>query len=144
MQGQLARGDALLGEPLWVTKELDVIPVSKLEDWLLLNAISTTLIEPRDRPGWSDILIDELESGGRQGGTSQMGRKQINYENCTVRFPAGTMARINKLLEPTRISNAEFMRHAIITAIREHEFGKPFRLWPSTLLDVDDYEEVDQ
>jgi hypothetical protein len=49
-----------------------------------------------------------------------MSRPQINYEQATGRFPAGTLKRIDKVLEPDE-SLAEFIREAIERGLRRRE-----------------------
>lgn len=49
-----------------------------------------------------------------------MGRRQINHEEINARFPAGTLARVDALLEPKE-KRADFIREAVSSEIKKRE-----------------------
>jgi hypothetical protein len=51
-----------------------------------------------------------------------MGRKRINAENMMARFPAGTLARIEKILRPGE-NKADFVRKAVEERLSRRETG---------------------
>lgn len=54
---------------------------------------------------------------------SRAGRKRINDEAMSARFPAGTFARIDDLLEPKE-KRADFIRAAVEREIGRRNAGK--------------------
>lgn len=51
-----------------------------------------------------------------------MGRNRINHENMMARFPAGTLARIDKVLREGE-SKADFVRQAVEERLQSREAG---------------------
>jgi hypothetical protein len=49
-----------------------------------------------------------------------VGRPKINEEQTPARLPAGTLARIEKVLEPTE-ARSDFIRQAIETELKRRE-----------------------
>lgn len=51
-----------------------------------------------------------------------MGRKQINEEQMPARFPAGTLERIDAVLDPgTNEKRSDFLREAVERELKRRE-----------------------
>ena len=59
-----------------------------------------------------------LTDSAISGTTARVGRKQINHEQMPARFPEGTLARIDAVLED-REKRSDFIREAV-----EKELGR--------------------